>query len=69
MTVQRHSLHRSSASVARLAFLLQKRNAVASAEPEDAAMTGMTRSLDRRLLALNLRPVAAEWSNLTIKAA
>jgi len=36
-----------------------RRIAVASAEPEDAHLTGMTRSLDRRLLALNLRPVAS----------
>jgi hypothetical protein len=41
--------------------------AVASAEPEDAHLTGMTRSLDRRLLALNLRPVtAASKSNLKV---
>jgi hypothetical protein len=38
--------------------LYGRRMAVASAEPEDAHLTGMTRSLDRRLLALNLRPVA-----------
>jgi hypothetical protein len=37
-----------------------RRIAVASAEPEDAQITGMTRSLDRRLLALNLKPVASE---------
>ncbi len=36
-----------------------RRIAVASAEPEDAHLTGMTRSLDRRLLALNLRPGSA----------
>ena len=36
-----------------------RRIAVASAEPEDAHITGMTRSLDRRLLALNLKPVAS----------
>ena len=30
--------------------------AVALCEPEDAQMTGMTRSLDRRLLALNVGP-------------
>jgi hypothetical protein len=37
-----------------------RRIAVASAEPEDAHLTGMTRSLDRRLLALNLRPATAQ---------
>lgn len=36
-----------------------RRIAVASAEPEDAQITGMTRSLDRRLLALNLRPMSS----------
>ncbi len=40
------------------ATLHGRRKAVASAEPEDAHLTGMTRSLDRRLLALNLRPAA-----------
>jgi hypothetical protein len=39
--------------------LLRRRNAIASNEPEDAHLTGMTRSLDRRLLALNLKRVAA----------
>jgi hypothetical protein len=39
--------------------LLGRRIAVASAEPEDAHLTGMTRSLDRRLLALNLRAGAS----------
>ena len=34
------------------------RSAVAFREDEDARLTGMTRSLDRRLLALNLQPVA-----------
>lgn len=34
--------------------LMQKRAALAFSEPEDAMITGMTRSLDRRLLALNL---------------
>lgn len=36
-----------------------RRNAVASSEPEDAHITGMTRSLDRRLLALNLKPAGS----------
>ena len=39
--------------------LQMRRNAVASTEPEDAQITGMTRSLDRRLLALNLKPVGS----------
>jgi hypothetical protein len=39
--------------------LMRRRNAIASAEPDDADITGMTRSLDRRLLALNLKPVAS----------
>ncbi len=34
------------------------RNAVAFLEPEDAKLTGMTRSLDRRLLALNLQQMS-----------
>ena len=33
-----------------------RRSAVARFEDEDAGITGMTRSLDRRLLALNLQP-------------
>jgi hypothetical protein len=41
-----------------------RRNAVASSEPEDAHITGMTRSLDRRLLALNLKPVASASSTM-----
>ena len=36
--------------------LSRHRKVVASGEPEDAKITGMTRSLDRRLLALNLVP-------------
>ena len=34
----------------------QMRSAVASSEDADAHLTGMTRSLNRRLLALNLQP-------------
>ena len=34
------------------------RSAIAGAEHEDANLTGMTRSLDRRLLALNLQQFA-----------
>ncbi|MGI4854767.1 MAG: hypothetical protein ACRYF4_12070 [Janthinobacterium lividum] len=37
-----------------LAALRRKISVVAAREPEDAEMTGMTRSLDRRLLALNV---------------
>ena len=37
-----------------------QRNLLAASEPEDAAMTGMTRSLGRRLLALNLQPVTLQ---------
>ncbi|MEK6398930.1 MAG: hypothetical protein V4734_12650 [Terriglobus sp.] len=36
-----------------------RRSAIAMTEPEDAQLTGMTRSLHRRLLALNLKPVAS----------
>ncbi len=36
-----------------------RRSAIAMTEPEDAQLTGMTRSLSRRLLALNLKPVAS----------
>ncbi len=43
-----------------------RRIAVASAEPEDAYLTGMTRSLDRRLLALNLKPMAAHAAAPTV---
>jgi hypothetical protein len=39
--------------------LRRKRSAVAVSEHEDACLTGMTKSLDRRLLALNLQPVPA----------
>ena len=42
---------RSSASTS---SLVQQRAAVSSLEPEDAMLTGLTRSLDRRRLALNL---------------
>jgi hypothetical protein len=54
-----------------LAGTLQgRRNAITKAEPEDAKITGMTRSLDRRLLALNLKPVAhATGSTPTLKVA
>ncbi len=54
-----------------LAGTLQgRRNAITKAEPEDAKITGMTRSLDRRLLALNLKPVAhAAGSAPTLKVA
>jgi hypothetical protein len=48
------------------ATLHGKRNAIASSEPEDAHLTGMTRSLDRRLLALNLKPVASTPGNVVI---
>ncbi len=48
----------TSASKMLAATLHGRRKAVASAEPEDAHLTGMTRSLDRRLLALNLTPAA-----------
>jgi hypothetical protein len=36
-----------------------RRSAIAMTEHEDAHLTGMTRSLSRRLLALNLKPVAS----------
>ncbi|WP_156785150.1 hypothetical protein [Terriglobus roseus] len=44
------------------ASLPGRRTAIAMSEPEDAQLTGMTRSLDRRLLALNLKPVASASS-------
>lgn len=44
------------------ASLPGRRSAIAMSEPEDAQLTGMTRSLDRRLLALNLKPVASASS-------
>lgn len=47
------------------ASLPGKRSAIAMSEPEDAQLTGMTRSLDRRLLALNLKPVASASSQPT----
>jgi hypothetical protein len=43
----------------RVGALHARRSAVAQRESEDAQITGMTRSLDRRLLALNLKPVAS----------
>ena len=36
-----------------------RRSAIAMAEPDDVHLTGMSRSLDRRLLALNLKPAAS----------
>ena len=50
-------------------LLRKKRSAVASGEPEDAVITGMTRSLDRRLLALNLQPMASRLSRVVPQAA
>ena len=47
------------------ASLPGRRSAIAMSEPEDAQLTGMTRSLDRRLLALNLKPVATASSQPT----
>ena len=44
-------------------------SAIASSEPEDAHLTGMTRSLHRRLLALNLRPGIASANTPTLKVA
>ena len=41
---------------ARLAALSKSRFARLPQEPEDARITGVTRSLQRRLLALNLKP-------------
>ena len=38
--------------------LYLRRSALAVAEHEDARLNGMTRSLDRRLLALNLQPLS-----------
>ncbi|AFL86665.1 hypothetical protein Terro_0316 [Terriglobus roseus DSM 18391] len=46
-----------------------RRSAVASTEPEDAHITGMTRSLDRRLLALNLKPVHSVPAMQTLRVA
>jgi hypothetical protein len=48
-----------------------RRSAIAMTEPEDAQLTGMTRSLSRRLLALNLKPVASAPSQqiATLKVA
>jgi hypothetical protein len=39
--------------------LNKMRSAVASSEDADASLTGMTRSLNRRLLALNLQPMSS----------
>lgn len=39
---------------ARASSLMKSRFALLPREPEDARMTGVTRSLDRRLLALNI---------------
>ena len=49
-TTKKHAASQS------LSDLHRKRSAVAVSEHEDARLTGMTRSLDRRLLALNLQP-------------
>lgn len=49
-----HSQTRDAAMTSTLAALRRKISVVAAREPEDAEMTGMTRSLDRRLLALNV---------------
>jgi|GEM_PF-3177715 len=45
-------------SAARLASLWAcQRRSLETMEPEDASLTGMTRSLNRRVLALNLAPM------------
>jgi hypothetical protein len=46
-----------------------RRNAIDMKEHEDAHLTGMTRSLDRRLLALNLKPVASVSNAPALKVA
>ncbi|MEG9432457.1 hypothetical protein [Terriglobus sp. ADX1] len=56
---------RRSDSSEMAASLPGRRSAIAMSEPEDAQLTGMTRSLDRRLLALNLKPVASASSQPT----
>jgi len=59
------STRRRTDSPEMAASLPGKRSAIAMSEPEDAQLTGMTRSLDRRLLALNLKPVASVSSQPT----
>lgn len=50
--------------------LRQRRGVIASLEPEDAKITGMTRSLHRRLLALNVaRPVGWQPNDAADRAA
>ena len=48
---------RNADAVLAASSLYRRRNAVAVSEDEDARLNGMTRSLDRRLLALNLQPM------------
>jgi hypothetical protein len=57
------ALRRSGAPV--LSFRLKHTHP----EPEDARITGMTRSLDRRLLALNLRKPAISISSEALPSA
>ena len=47
----------SSVAEVPTASLHRRRSAVDVSEDADARLTGMTRSLDRRLLALNLQPM------------
>ena len=64
------SLTTESAVAASLLALQHSRSAVARHEPEDAEITGMTRSLERRLLALNLpRGIGPQRVLPAIKAA
>ncbi len=52
-------LRRADATDMAAASIPGRRSAIAMTEHEDAHLTGMTRSLSRRLLALNLKPVAS----------
>ena len=56
MQTKQPSKGTASAMIASVTSLHRRRSDVATHEPEDAEMTGMTRSLERRLLALNLPP-------------
>lgn len=53
-------------SITDATMLIRNRTNVAARESEDAELTGMTRSLERRLLALNLPRGAAVKSYASI---
>jgi hypothetical protein len=54
LSLRAHSTHLVAGPEARAAALQKSRFARLPHEPEDARLTGVTRSLNRRLLALNL---------------